>query len=266
MKRRALLTVTAASALAPWAASLRAASPERTVTVGTTPGPHADILAEVGRLTAQQGLQLQVVPRDGGRAVNADVAAGRLDVACFQDAVSFASDYPKADAPLVSLATTVTLPYALYSRRLASSRALKPGDTVAIPRERIAASRALILLHNHGLITLRDAAGLNATLRDVEANRLQLRLVQHPMDQLAATLSQVPCAVIDSPNAAAAGLLPARDGIGIEDASTPFTGILAVRRADESTPWARQLVASYHSEPIKRFILEHFQDSVRRPW
>ena len=64
----------------------------------------------------------------------------------------------------------------------------------------------------------------------------------------------------------AAGLQPARDSLGIEDARSPWAGVLAVRRADVEAPWLRQLVAVYRSEPVKRFILERYRDSVRRPW
>ncbi|KQV97256.1 hypothetical protein ASC87_23675 [Rhizobacter sp. Root1221] len=231
--------------------------------IGVLPGPHADIMAVVQRVAADRGLALALAEREDGRGINADVAAGRLDAACFQDAVAFAAEHP---ARLANIASTVTLPVAIYSRRVASVRALRPGSTIAIPRERPTLARALVLLHNHGLVELRPGSGLVATLRDVTGNRFRFQLTPLPEADLATALTRVDAAVIARPCAARAGLLPARDSIGLEDARSPWAGVLAVRRADRDAGWVRTLVASYQSETVKRFVFEHYQDSVRRPW
>ena len=98
--------------------------------IGVLPGPHAEIMAVVQRVAADRGLALELAERDGGRGINADVAAGRLDAACFQDEVAFAAERP---ARLATIASTVTLPVAIYSRRVASVRALRPGSASAPP-------------------------------------------------------------------------------------------------------------------------------------
>jgi len=260
MKRRSLL-LCATAALGPL---VRAEA--RALAVGVAPGPHAEIMDVVRRVAGQRGLALRVELREGGRGINADVASGALDIACFQDAVAFAAEMQHRRGLLVNAAPTITQPFAIYSRRLASLRRLADGDAIGIPRDSAAAARALILLHNHGLISLRDGAGLQATRHDVALNRRRLKLVELPPAQLAGALDRLACTVIDSPHAAQAGLLPARDSIGMEDARTPYTDILAVRRADREQPWVTALVEAYHSEEVKRFILERFQDSVRRPW
>jgi D-methionine transport system substrate-binding protein len=261
MKRRSLLLTGAAAVCAPTFASA-----PRVVAVGVLPGPHAEIMAVVREVAATRGLALRLVEREGGRAVNNDVASGRLDAACFQDAVAFAAEPRRKPSPLIEVAATVTLPVAIYSRRVASVRQLPRGATIAIPRERAAASRALVLLHNHGLVELRDGSGLSATPRDVTGNRYGFRLVPLPQDQLAGALYRLDAAVIDRPHAVRASLMPARDSIGLEDARTPWAGVLAVRDGDRNTDWVRSLVASYRSEPVKRYILAQYQDSVRRPW
>lgn len=261
MKRRTCLLAGAAALWRPAFATV-----SREVAVGVLPGPHAEIMTVVGDVAAAQGLALRLVEREGGRAVNDDVAAGRLDAACFQDAVAFAAEPKRKPAPLIEVAATVTLPVAIYSRRVPSVRQLPRGASIAIPRERAAASRALVLLHNHGLVELRDGSGLTATPRDVTGNRYGFKLVPLPQDRLADALHRLDAAVIDRPHAVRAQLMPARDSIGLEDARTPWAGVLAVRDGDRGADWVRTLVASYRSEPLKRFILAQYQDSVRRPW
>lgn len=261
MKRRTCLLAVAAALWRP-----AFATAPREVAVGVLPGPHAEIMAVVRDVAAAQRLALRLVEREGGRAVNGDVAAGRLDAACFQDAVAFAAESRRTSTPLIEVAATVTLPVAIYSRRVASVRQLQRGASIGIPRERAAASRALVLLHNHGLVELRDGSGLTATPRDVTGNRGGFKLVPLPQARLANALHRLDAAVIDRPHAVRAQLMPARDSIGLEDARTPWSSVLAVRGSDRSADWVRTLVASYRSEPVKRFILAQYQDSVRRPW
>ncbi|MEO5795726.1 MAG: MetQ/NlpA family ABC transporter substrate-binding protein [Rhodoferax sp.] len=260
MKRRSLL------ALGLGASVVKLGAQPRSVSVGVLPGPHAEIMAVVQRMAADAGLDLRLVARDAGQGFNAEVLAGTLDAACFQDAVAFNAEAARHPGALAIATPTVTLPFALYSRRVAHPRQLPHGGTLAIPRERAAASRALVLLHNFGLIELRDGSGLTSTPRDVVGNRYGFKLVTLPLEQLAAALQRVDAAVIDRPHAERAGLQPGRDSIGLEDARSPWTDVLVVRGADRGAAWVNTLVASYRSEPVKRFILDHFQDSVRRPW
>lgn len=259
MKRRLMVAAAAAAPL--WARAAQA--PLR---IAVAAGPQAEVMNLVAQLGAAQGLALApVLAVDTPRAVNAALAAGSFDAASVEDGVAFAAD--PARPRLAEAALTLTLPMALYSRRLAALRDLPAGGRIAIPAEPAAATRALLLLHNHGLLVLRPGAGLRARPADVQSTRRGLRVVSLPSAHLADALNgRADLAVIDRPHAMAAGLQPARDSIGIEDARSPWAGVLAVRRADADAPWLRQLVAVYRSEPVKRFILERYMDSVRRPW
>lgn len=260
MKRRSLF------ALGLWAGAAPLRAQGRPLSVGVLPGPHAEIMAVVARVARDAGLDLRLVERPGGQRVNADVAAGTLDVACFQDGVSFEAEATRRPGVLTDVARTVTLPFALYSRRVASPRQLPHGATLAIPVERGAQSRALVLLHNHGLVQLRDGSGLTSTVRDVVVNRYAFQLRPRPQDTLVDRLRQVDAAVFGFPQAARAQLQPGRDSIGLEDARSPWSDVLAVRTRDRGAPWVASLITAYRSEPVKRFILERFQDAVRRPW
>jgi YaeC family lipoprotein len=195
-----------------------------------------------------------------------DLAAGRLHAACFADGMRFAAEAGRRDGDLVAVTTTVTLPYALYSRRLRSPREVRDGEAVVLPRGRGATARALVLLHNHGLIGLREGVGLEATLADVASNPRRLRLQAFMSEQLFGALEQAALVVLDSDTATRHGLQPARDSIGLEDARSPWAGVLAVRRVEIASPWVAVLVGAYRSEAVKRFLLQRFNNSVRRPW
>jgi hypothetical protein len=112
----------------------------------------------------------------------------------------------------------------------------------------------------------RRRAGLRATTADITGNRLHLKIVRLPHARLARALDTAAFVAMENNDAARAGLQPARDSIGIEDARSPYADVLAVRDADRAQPWAHQLVAAYHSNDVAHFILTRYQDSVRRPW
>ncbi|KVN42211.1 metal ABC transporter substrate-binding protein [Burkholderia pyrrocinia] len=243
-----------------------AESAEAPVRVGATRGVHAELLDEVKRVAAARGLPVDVVVFDDATRIDRALADGRIDAASFEDAQRLAATRAATGYALAPVATTVTLPMALYSRKLRSLNALRPGATVAIPADRAGMARALVLLQNDTLLTLRERAGLHATLRDMTGNRLGLKLVALRRERLVAALDTAAFVVIDSDDAARAGLQPARDSIGIEDARSPYANVLTVRDADRTKPWVGRLVAAYHSDDVARFILTRYQDSVRRPW
>ncbi|MFD1559949.1 MetQ/NlpA family ABC transporter substrate-binding protein [Paraburkholderia silviterrae] len=236
------------------------------VRVGVTCGVHAEILDEVKRVAAARGLDVDVVVFDDASRIDTALARGRIDAASFEDAQQLAATRTAKGYALAEVAPTVTLPMAFYSRKMRSLNELRPGMAVAIPADPRGMSRALVLLQNETLLTLRERAGLHAALRDVTGNRLGLKLVALPRDRLFAALDTAAFVAIGSEDAAHMGLQPSRDSIGIEDARSPYANVLTVRDADRAQPWVAQLAAAYHSDDVARFILVRYQDSVRRPW
>ncbi|KWH12272.1 metal ABC transporter substrate-binding protein [Burkholderia territorii] len=260
----AWLTVACGLAHPVVAAAAESAAPA--VRVGVTRGVHAEILDEVKRVAARRGLGVDVVEFDDASRIDTALAEGRIDVASFEDAQSLAATRKAKGYALTAVAPTVTLPMALYSRKLRSLNDLQPGATVAIPADPRGLARALVLLQNDTLVTLRDKAGLHATLRDVTSNRLALKFVAVRRERLYEALDSSAFVAIDSEDAARSGLQPARDSINLEDARSPYANVLTVRDADRTKPWVAQLVAAYHSDDVAHFILTRYQDSVRRPW
>ncbi|WP_455778880.1 MetQ/NlpA family ABC transporter substrate-binding protein, partial [Burkholderia stabilis] len=158
------------------------------VRVGVTRGVHAQIMDEVKRVAASRGFGVDVVEFDDASRIDAALADGRIDAASFEDAQQLAATRAQQRHALTEVAPTVTLPMALYSRKLKSLNELQPGAMVAIPADPRGMARALVLLQNDTLVTLREKAGLHATLRDVTGNRLGLKLVTLRRDRLYAAL------------------------------------------------------------------------------
>ena len=161
------------------------------VRVGVVDGPQSEIMQQVKKVAAVHLLDLQIVPfRDEG-TINQALKTGNIDAASFQDGVELDAEIKGHGYPLVRAALTVTLPIALYSRKIKNLNLLERGAVVAIPSDRRCAARALLLLHNYGLLEFRDGAGMKVTLHDISKNPRKLRFVELPPDQLAKRLDSV---------------------------------------------------------------------------
>lgn len=248
------------------AASGAAEADVRPLAIGALKGPHAEIWQFVRGITAQNGLDFTVLEYPDAAQLNADLRAGKLDANSGQDAPGLAQDNAAHGQALVQAAYTITLPTGIYSKTLRSLRDLAPGSAVAIPRRPEERGRALILLHNYGLINFADNAGLAAGPSDITYNPRELKFEEVAPEDYAQALKAYPIVAIPYQEAGPLGLYPARDALAMDDARSPYAQVLAVRAADREKPWVEQLVKAYHSDPVKRFILTRFQDSVRRPW
>ncbi len=265
--RRAVLLAMACAMTWPCAAQATQAPPgdaPTRVRIGYVTAPDGELL-DAARAGAD-GARLTPVRFATAAQANAALAAGHIEASIAQDAPSLARATLRGGVRLAAVAHTVTYPTGLYARQLDNLRAIPIGATVTIPAARVEQARALILLQNHGLIRLDPEAGLLPGLTAIVANPRRLRLVAVATTALAAHLKTAAVVALPYEAASRAGLLPARDALGVEDARTPFANVLAVREADRQAPWVRQTVAALQSQSMKTFILSRFSDSVRRPW
>lgn len=265
MDRRAALRTLlalAAGALLP----SRGRARERRIRVGALRGPDARVMKVVRDVAVNHGLSIEVVVMRDPARLNAAVDAGTLDANSCQHLAALEGDIAAHGRALAAVAHTITLPLAIYSRKLRSLRELKEGDTIALPGRHVDGARALLLLHNYGLLHLRDGAGLGARTSDVTANPRKLVLVPVDSRRLARSLESFTAAAMTYQVAESAGLEPARDSIAMEDGRSPYAHVLVTRAPDAKEPWVATLVNACHSDAVRDFILREFRDSVRRPW
>lgn len=206
-------------------------------------------------------VQLQAVPFPDTAAVRKALRARRIDASIAEDGQALAGD-----ASVCAVAHTVTYPMGLYAENIVALRQVPVGAVIAVPADRAGQGRALLLLQNHGLIRIDGEAGLQPQATDIIDNPRKLRFARLPAQRLAAALPRSTLVALPYAAADAAGLAPARDALGIEDARVPWANVLAVRAADCGAAWVAPTVGALHSPTVKAFILTRFNDSVRRPW
>jgi D-methionine transport system substrate-binding protein len=234
--------------------------------VGVTPGPHAQIVEKVKEVAAAKGLDLDVVEFSDYVVPNQALADGDIDINSFQHQPYLDNQVRERSLELVSVAKSVNFPMAGYSKKVKALSELKDGASVAIPNDPSNGARALLLLADQGLITLRDDIGVKASMADIVDNPKNLNIVELDAAQLPRSLDDVDLAAITTNYALAAGLNPKTDGIFQESTKAPYVGIIAVRAKDKDADWARTFVESYHSPEVAAFIEETFKGAITPTW
>ena len=227
---------------------------QTTVKVGATPEPHADILNLIKDDLKAEGIDLQVIEMTDYSILNEALESGDIDANFDQHIPYMEATNKNKGFHLVSAGGIHVEPFALYSHKYKSVKDFKKKATIAIPNDPTNEARALLLLQEAGLITLRSGAGIEATPIDVVKNPLKIKFREIDGASLPRTLDDVDGAVINGNYALPAGLSAKKDGLFIEGSSSPYVNVVAVKSGNENKPEIKALVKALQSQKVKDYI------------
>ena len=136
------------------------------------------------------------------------------------------------------------------------------GVTIAVPNDTTNEARALLLLADQGYITLKEGAGITATIKDIEENPYNITFNEVEAAQLPNVLQDVDYAVINSNYALPAGINPTTDALVMEGSSSAYSNILAVKEGNEETDKTKALVAALSSKQVADYIAANYDGAV----
>ena len=236
-----------------------------TIKVGATPAPHAEILEVAKGILAEQGITLEIVEFNDYIQPNLAVESGELDANYFQH-ITYMNEFNVSDGThLVSAAEIHYEPFGLYAGKTASIDELADGAQIAVPNDTTNEARALLLLQQENLITLKEGAGITATKADIADNPRNLDIVELEASQLPVRLGDVDMAVINGNYAIDAGL-KVSDALAVEsadgEAAQAYVNVLAVKEGHENDPAIQALVEALKSDEVKTFMDETYEGAV----
>ena len=237
----------------------------KVITVGATPAPHAEILEVAKEVLAEEGYTLDIVEFDDYIMPNDAVEEGELDANYFQH-ITYMNQFNEDNGyHLVSVGSIHYEPFGLYAGKTASIEGLADGAQVAIPNDATNGGRALLLLEQEGLITLKEGAGITATVNDIVDNPKNLEIVELEARLLPDSLKDVDLAVINGNYAIDAGL-KISDALAIEsaegEAATAYANVLTVKEGNENDEGVQALLAALESDEVRTFIEETYDGAV----
>ena len=247
------------------ASTSEAASEETTDLAGTTlkvaasPTPHAEILNAAKDILAEQGITLEVVEFSDYVQPNLVTESGEVDANYFQHTPYLESFNEENGAIHYE-------PFGIYPGKSNDLENIADGATIAVPNDTTNEARALQLLAAQGIITVRDGAGLTATVNDIEENPHNVKIEEIEAAQLPRTVADVDFAVINGNYAMEAGFSVGTDALAIEDASSEaaqtYANVLVVKEGNENDPAIQALYAALTSDTIKDFINNTYDGAV----
>ncbi|WP_278235511.1 MetQ/NlpA family ABC transporter substrate-binding protein [Isoptericola sp. AK164] len=254
----AAVSVLALAACSGDAAATASGTAEDPVRIGVVSAGEAywDTFAEAA---AAEGIEVEIVNFSDYQLPNQGLSDGDLDLNQFQH-LQFLAGYNVARGDdLTPIGATAVYPLGLYSTAHASLEEIPDGGQVAIPNDETNQARALLVLQDAGLLTLRDGGNSFSTPADVVAEESRVSVTPVDAAQTAIALADVDASIINNDFVGDAGLAE-DDAIFTDDpdsaAAEPYINVWVARSADAEDETLARLVDIYHSPEIEAQVLE----------
>ena len=271
MKNRKFVTVSLAAALAIGTITangvLVSADAEKgTIKVAASATPHAEILEEAKPILEKEGWDLEVTVFDDYVQPNLVVESGDFDANYFQHIPYLDNFTEEQGTHLVNAGGIHYEPFGIYPGTKKTLDDLEDGDTIAVPNDTTNEARALLLLQDNGVITLKDGAGLEATVKDIEENPKNIQIEELEAAQVSRVKDEVAFVVLNGNYALQAGYSVSKDSIAHEtsdsEAAKTYVNIIAVKEGNEDNEAVKALVDVLKSDEIKDYINETYDGAV----
>lgn len=238
---------------------------ETTIRVAASVTPHAEILKAAEPLFKEKGYTLVIKEYTDYIQPNLATEDGDVDANFFQHTPYLDEFNEKQHTHLVSVGKVHYEPLAIYKGAKSSLSELKDKDTILVPNDTTNEARALLLLQEAGLITLKENVGLEATKKDIISNPHQYNIVEMEAAQVALNRQDASLAVVNGNYALQAGLKD-EDAIQYESSSgiaaQTYANVLVVREGNHTHKAIEALYEILVSKEIQDFIKNKYKGSV----
>ena len=243
-----------------------AADDDKTIIVAASETPHSEILEAAKPILEEEGYDLEVTVFDDYVQPNEVVESGDFDANYFQHIPYLNSFNEEKGTHLVNAGGIHYEPFGIYPGTKSSLDDIADGDTIAVPNDTTNEARALLLLQDNGIIKLKDGAGLEATVNDIEENPYNVEIVELAAEQVARVAEETSYIVLNGNYALQAGYSVSKDALAYEtsdsEAAKTYVNVIAVKEGNENSDKIKALVDVLKSDEIKDFINEKYDGAV----
>lgn len=224
-----------------------------TVKIGVVGAIYEDLWKPAQDTLKEEGINLEIVQFSDYVTPNNALNSGDIDLNAFQHHIYLDTELEQYGYEIEPVGYTFIIPLNLYSNKVSSVEELKKGDTVAIPDDVTNGGRAIKVLAAAGLITLKEDAGFNPTLDDIETYNVEINIKELKANTIPSVLDDVTAAVVNGNYALDFGLKTEeaiyKDSVLDEEA---YWNLIAARSADLEDPEKaeiyRKVVKAFQSD------------------
>ncbi len=235
------------------------------IVVGITSGPQEQIMQTASEVAKNQyGMTLKVVVFNDYVMPNQALASGQLDANIFQHIPYLNTQIQQHGYALTPIGKTFVYPLGFYSVKIQSINALPNNALVAIPNDPSNEGRALLLLAQNHLITLKSSAGLLATPNDIISNPKKLQFRELDAADISRALPDVAIGALTNDYAATAHF-NVNQALIKEGPSAPYANVIVVVDSRKNDPLLQKLVLIMHSKAVLNETLSLFPNGAAIP-
>ena len=241
-----------------------------TVKIGTTEAS-ADYWPILINLAKDQGIDIQTVNFGDYTQANPALSQGQLDLNLFQHLLYLASYNVSTNSDLTPIGSTVVVPLGVYSEKHTSVADIPQGGQVAIPNDPTNQARALLVLQQAGLISLKGGGNVLSTPADIDTTASKVTVTPVDAKQTVTALPSVDAAVINNNFALDAKLDPSK-ALYNDDPSKPeaepYINAFVARAADKTNPTYLKIAELYQDPAVTKAVVDASEGTaviVNRP-
>ena len=250
-----------------------AGSGDKTIRVGATPVPHAEILDNIVKeVLAEDGYTLETVVFSDYVLPNTSLEAGELDANYFQTLGYMNQQNQDAGLHLVAVAGVHIEPMGIYSQKYTSLSDIPDGASIGIPNDPDNGERGIDLLVQKGLLNSKGSFGTDpnytesSLTNDKDANPHGYVITPLEAASLPLSLPDLDAATINGNYALEAELpanYPALDIESFDEETTvKRTNFLVVKEGNESSEKTQALIKALTSDKVQSYIDSTYKGAV----
>ncbi len=241
---------------------------ENVVKIGLTGTIYEDIWKPIAEDLAKEGIKIELVQFSDYSLPNQALNAGDIDLNAFQHHAYFKNDVDSNGYKITPIGDTFVIAMNLYSNKISDVSELKDGDKIAVPNDASNGGRALKLLESAGIITIKESAGANPSVTDIEKYNVKIEIVEVNAADISALLPDVTAAVINGNYALDYGIDPNEDAIFLETKyeNDNYFCLIAARSDETDNEIYKKIVAAFQSESTKKIFKEKFKGFFVPVW
>lgn len=237
------------------------------VSIGATAGPFTDMVTKaIQPGLEEKGYKVKVVEFTDYIQPNNVLAQGGIDANVFQNLVYMETFAEQNNLDLSEVITVPTAPMAIFSNKFKSLDEITDGATLALPNDPTNMGRALLILEQEGLITLKEGVShLTISEKDIENNVKNIKFEPIEAGQLPRAVESVDMSAVPG-NFAIAANMDINEGIAIEDIQDIFRNRVVIETKNVDAQFVKDIKEVVESKGFEDVIDKEFVGFTKPDW
>ncbi|ALC82555.1 MULTISPECIES: MetQ/NlpA family ABC transporter substrate-binding protein [Bacillus] len=257
-KKNAFILIVGLLVLSLAACGIGGSSDEKTIRVGTSPGPYSELfISAIKPILEKEGYTVKLT--NFSDLLQADIALseGNIDLNVDQHTAYLTNFNVEKQANLTPIVHIPTVRAGIFSNKHNTIDQVQDGAKVAIPQDPSNAGRAYLLLQKAGWIKLKPGVTpLTATQKDIISNPKHLNITTMDSAQIPRAMDDIDFGILPGSIVYASHIDPKKSLLS-ESLIKDLELVATVDKKNINTKWAKAVVEAYKSEDFKKYLAEH---------